>query len=260
MGDGKRLDRFEWFDAVFSELGPSLPHERNLLGVLYAYSSKKNPTTVWPSQDEIAVRAGISVSYVKKIVAKLKRESWIAVREGHGRGQSWRHSIYTFTMPDGVAEKLDESRRLRKEAGTRQSVPALDEGELLQSVPASTNESESSVTDVTIGDALVTKSNETPFFAEGGIRGARSWDNFDPKVGPSGVAMNPPSLNPPINPPQEKRPPESVRTPRALPETADDRTKRIQKLIGALPKDTDYEIAKIAKVSPEEVQSVRRTA
>jgi hypothetical protein len=98
-------DRWLWFQTIFSEVGPVSPTARNVLGVVFAYTSNER-SHVWPAQTTIAKRARLSTRQVRRVLERLEAEGWIYREIGNQTGKKWRTTVYWPTLPAGL--QVDE--------------------------------------------------------------------------------------------------------------------------------------------------------
>jgi hypothetical protein len=122
------VDRWVWFQAIFSERGPVSATARNVLGVVFAYTNAKRHSA-WPSQTTIALRARLSSRQVKRVLSALEADGWIRRELGGCSGKGWRTTKYFPRLPADQRGDIQVSPRLASnpsDGGDAHMSPAND--------------------------------------------------------------------------------------------------------------------------------------
>jgi len=79
--------------------------------VLIAIANRQNHNEnrgAFPSADTIADDTGLSLSTVKRAVAKAAKDGWLVIEKARMYGKQYTHNVYVVTIPASI-ELLDES-------------------------------------------------------------------------------------------------------------------------------------------------------
>ena len=90
----------EWRKIIGSPFCDLPPGHKHVLTTLARYGDKWGDD-IFPSQREIAVRAGVSPKCVNQTVQRAEKEGWIN-RHFVGGGRGYKRSIYELSIPAGV--------------------------------------------------------------------------------------------------------------------------------------------------------------
>lgn len=232
------VDRYSWLQAIFSERGPSTYTERSLLGVIFAYTNAKR-RSAWPSQQTIGQRmstpehpTGLSKRHMIRLLDKLEREGWIR-RERKGR-----HDVYWPTLPsthETVGRPWEENATdFNGRKGAVQMAP-IENGK---------GDTQKSPITNTTGDTQMAPMGARNGHVIGDIEN-RIGDIQRPRKVTSRWHPNPQRIHQSEEGVCDTSPSLEVRA------------ERIRKAIATSPGSTNEHLAKLACVSPQEVQHER---
>jgi hypothetical protein len=90
----------EWRDLILSRFCDLTPAQKVVLVNMCLYG-KKWGEDIFPSQREIAFRAGVSPQCVNNTMKTAEREGWI-IRHMLGTGQGFKRTVYELAIPAGI--------------------------------------------------------------------------------------------------------------------------------------------------------------
>ena len=89
----------EWRRILGSPYCPLRPTTKWVLTVLSRYGDKYGHN-IYPSQRELAYRAGVSAKTVNAALQKAEKEGWVVRKEmGRQWGRGYKHHVYELTIP-----------------------------------------------------------------------------------------------------------------------------------------------------------------
>lgn len=99
---------YEWRAALMSLRGP----DRMTRLVLITLAMWANEQLIaWPSQREIAKRAGVSERTVRTHLDKADAAGWITRKRQRTAGSKWAHDVYTLCIPELHTQVPYETRQ-----------------------------------------------------------------------------------------------------------------------------------------------------
>jgi hypothetical protein len=247
-------ERWEWRELFASEHGPADPSTRLILFVLALHMNQQGDTA-FPSQETIAKRSGLSVRSVRTHLDHAVNGGWLRISKKSRRGQAWFVHEYTATIPTALADRVASKpwvddpkwQRAENSAGRVDKSPDSEGDPAILAEHPANDARRPAIDDTTPGKIC---------------RDARQGL-------PTNSSSNS-SMNSPNNTSCERAVAsdrtacveslKGIGTEEAKKEAPEPRANRIRQAIAALPKDGDSDIAKIARVTLEEVQQVRRQA
>ena len=90
----------EWRHLIHSPFCPLTPAQKAVLTSMCLYG-KKWGEDIFPSQREIAFRAGVSVTCVNDTMKTAERDGWV-IRHMVGTGQGYKRTVYELAIPAGI--------------------------------------------------------------------------------------------------------------------------------------------------------------
>lgn len=231
----------------------------------------------WPSQATIARAAALGENTVQRILGEAIDLGWLGAETRAARGKAWKRYVYRAAIPDALQDSktmIEGKMQLRVMGWRSKHAPLLEGGRPLKKKGAKQPE-------------VPLLNSKVPFLNREGAPP----DN--PKVpllksevplheGPKSSSEGPILSNHIKYTPSGGKvqsqttapPPKSVgvikklvdqeadrRAPREMAqEAAEDRGKRILRVVEAFPEYSEAEMAKVARVSVAEIQQVRRQA
>jgi hypothetical protein len=120
------LDMKKWRYLVTAEGCQATPIQRLVLMVLFDFWLASPTGEIFPSQQKLAARTGLSERSVRDNIKALEDQGWLATKD-RGNGQGWRRHRYIPKWPRGfdpekdawltdVKRRRDESREAHREA------------------------------------------------------------------------------------------------------------------------------------------------
>lgn len=95
---------WEWRNVICSPYCPLPPGHKHVLTTLALYGDKYGDN-VFPSQRELAFRAGVSLKTVNHVMQRAEREGWL-IRHERGGGRSYRRHVYELAIPAYLADAI----------------------------------------------------------------------------------------------------------------------------------------------------------
>ena len=92
----------EWRALIGSPYCDLPPIQKHVLTVMARYGTKHGED-IFPSQREIAFRAGVCLQTVNATMKRAEREGWI-VRHMTGNGQGYKRTTYELAYPAAIAD------------------------------------------------------------------------------------------------------------------------------------------------------------
>jgi hypothetical protein len=90
----------DWRKLIGSPFCDLPPGNKHVLTTMARYGDKWGDD-IFPSQREIAFRAGVTPKCVNYVMKKAEREGWI-IRQFVGGGRGYRRTTYGLSIPAGV--------------------------------------------------------------------------------------------------------------------------------------------------------------
>jgi hypothetical protein len=90
----------EWRDLIVSPFCDLTPAQKIVLVAMCLYG-KKWGEDIFPSQRQIAIRAGVSTTCVNETMKTAERQGWI-IRHMVGTGQGYKRTVYGLAIPAGI--------------------------------------------------------------------------------------------------------------------------------------------------------------
>ena len=90
----------EWRKVIGSPFCDLPPGNKHVLTTMARYGDKWGDD-IFPSQREIAFRAGVTPKCVNQVMQRAAREGWI-IRYFPGGGRGYRRTTYSLSVPTGV--------------------------------------------------------------------------------------------------------------------------------------------------------------
>jgi hypothetical protein len=221
----------------------------------------------WPAQASIAKAASLTPNTVQRILGEAIDLGWLGVEPRMAQGKAWKRYVSRAAIPDGhhsllvgmdekICKAVDhhlatygpilKGGRPLKQKVKRTSVTAKVPTLKCEAPLLNTDGPHSDEVKVPLLKSKVPPEKGTKYPSEVSILSSNSKDQYE------GAAL-----------PRSTTRVESLKpngTEEAKKETPEARASRIRQAIAALPKDGDSDIAKIAHVTLDEVQQVRRQA
>jgi len=95
-------DSMNWRKIIGSPYCDLTSAQKHILTILSRYGDKLG-NSIFPSQREIAFRAGVSPKCVTHAMQRAEREGWI-IRHEAGTRQGYKRHRYELTVPQGVLD------------------------------------------------------------------------------------------------------------------------------------------------------------
>ena len=99
----------DWRKVIGSPFCDLPSGHKHVLTTLARYGDKWGDD-IFPSQRQIAIRAGVSTKCANQVMQRADKEGWI-IRRFVGVGRGYKRSIYELSIPAGV---FDATTFLRK--------------------------------------------------------------------------------------------------------------------------------------------------
>ena len=99
----------EWRDLIASPFCDLTSAQKLILIAMCLYG-KKWGEDIFPSQREIAFRAGVTKGWVNQTMQKAENEGWI-IRHMLGNGRGYKRTTYQLAIPAGIYDLTASLKR-----------------------------------------------------------------------------------------------------------------------------------------------------
>jgi len=95
----------EWRKIIGSPFCDLPPGHKHVLTTMARYGDKWGDD-IFPSQREVAFRAGVSLKCVNQVMQRAEKEGWI-IRYVFGKGRGYKRTTYELAVPTGVLDATE---------------------------------------------------------------------------------------------------------------------------------------------------------
>lgn len=104
---------YVWREFVFSPYGPPDPSTRLVLAAISLHINSKTGEA-WPSQDRLVTETALSLSSIKRHLARAVDDGWLTRKFRHEDGKKYGHYVYVARCPESRKQELAEFKKIKE--------------------------------------------------------------------------------------------------------------------------------------------------